>query len=326
MADDQFGRLHVDQIFVESAVTVEQVEQVPEQEVPQVEDSAAADAAFAAGFAEARGEEPAPEATANVEQKVEEPTHSSEEVKAEGEPAPQGDEQAKGDEPLIAGMTEEQMKQLLLKAGMVDEVREQLERRVEKAFGVIGEVNDRVKKLQERPAGGAPLKLNAESFKRTGSQYPEMLADLAEDRNETQGSAAPVRGPAGVDPTQVDQIVEQRVSAATEKITREVNYGLVKLQHKDFDEVRNSSDFRLWVANVLPKEEAAQLGSSWDAPFIVEKVSQFKSWREKAQQSKQSRRERLEAAISPTGGSTPKSQPSETDSFLAGFAAVRGGR
>lgn len=265
-------------------------------------------------FAEARGEEPpasvdpapAPEAAAGPE---------AEQEAQQADPVEQ-----KQEETLLAGLNEEQIKNLFNKVGTVDE----LNGRIEKVFSKLGEFNRTIGELKQHAQSSSGVKLSADKLKRLSSEFPEMAQMIAEDLSEALQGAGGSQAPA-FDPSQVDQLVSDRLSAVEKKINEEMEKRWLKRQHRDWESVVQSDDFNLWKDNVLPKDEADQLNGSWDADYISEKLTDFKSWRDKAKQSKETKQKRLEAAIAPKGEAAGHgSAMDEEAAMAAAFKAVRG--
>jgi hypothetical protein len=285
--------------------------QVTEAQTQETE--AQQEAAFAAGFAEARGDEPPAEAPA-AESKTE-----AEETQTE---AAQTEEPAKP-QPVLAGLTEEEIKSLLAKAGEVDGIKAETDQRVRQVFGKLGEINALVQQLQQSRSQSTGVKLAPEGLKRLHAEFPEMAQMLVEDLNEALAGTS--QAAATVDPTAVDTLVTERLTTLEEKLSAEMEKRWLKRQHKDWEQVVASTDFKLWKDNVLPKAEAEQLATSWDADYIAEKLTDFKDWKAKAAAATQNKQKRLEAAITPQGaGSTGQNSLNEDEAFLAGFKAVRG--
>lgn len=264
------------------------------------------DSAFAAGFNEARGDEPpADELAAAPEPQASE---DAPETPAAEEPAPQ--------QTLIAGLTEEQVKALLLKAGEVDTLAE----RIEKSFGKFGELNRTIQQLQQQRSGG---QLSAASLKRLSEEFPEMAEMLASDLNEALSGTGGAGQPA-FDPDQFDQVLSARVADIKIGLEREMEKRLLKREHRDWETVVTSDDFKLWRANVLPAEESERLGNSWDSEFIADKLTEFKAWKGKAAASKENKQKRLEAAVTPRGDAGGPPTLNDDEAFLAGFKNARG--
>lgn len=283
------------------------------EEIQQEVDVSQQDLAMEAAFAEARGDEPP----------AEEPKAAGEPAPAESEQQPdaQVDEQQPAEEAqppvLIAGLTEDQLKAALLKVGQVDELNGQLR----KAFGRMGELQGHIQQLQKSGSGG--VKLSADKLKRLSSEFPEMAQMIAEDLSEALGSGG---GPA-FDPSQVDQLVSERLTAAEEKIQKEMEKRWLTRQHKDWQQVVASDDFNLWVQNVLTEEEAEQFVNSWDAEYVSEKLSEFKRWNQQsidAKRSKEEKQKRLESAVTPSGTrSEPNATMTEDEAMDAAYRASR---
>jgi hypothetical protein len=251
------------------------------------------EAAFEAGFAEARGDEPpTPEPVA------EEPVAAEPEPEATPEP-----------EIVFAGLTEEQLKTALAKAGEVDELKSQ----VRQLFGRFGEVNS---KLQSQNT--QPVKVTAAQLKRLQANFPEFADDLAEDLS---GLVLGGTSQSAFDPTELKGEFETRLK----EIQKASEIKLLRMKHRDWEIVRDSSEFALWE-QTLPDTERQELMSSKDAIYVSEQLDTFKAWRDKAQVATVKKRNRLENAVTPQG--VPPTGPTtinDDDAFMSGFKAVRRG-
>lgn len=267
-----------------------------EEVLEQQENTQEDDAAFDAGFAEARGEEL--------------PTQPEPEKRAEESTAPVEAEQPAQEpvveEPLYAGMTESQLKAALAKVGEVDEVKQQ----VRQAFGKLGELNQKLMAAQT-----ATAKLSPGQLKRMTEEFPEIAKILEEDL-----SSLSIGGQQTFDPSPL----QSEFKTQLEKIKAEQEVKLLTMAHRDWREATSSDDFKVW-AQTLPQDERQKLNDSWDALYLSDKITEFKSWKEKAQTSTQQQKQnRLAAAVTPTG--VPKATPTtinDDDAFMAGFRSVR---
>ena len=99
---------------------------------------------------------------------------------------------------------------------------------------------------------------------------------------------------------------------------------MLSMLHRDWQTVRQSDDFVLWE-NQLPEAERIELNASEDPLFVADKFDTFKEWRSKSQEVKQSKQQRLAAAVILICGvfATPAAV-NDDDAFLAGFTQVRG--
>lgn len=290
-------------------------EQVDELEVveqqPETQTEVDAEASFAAGFARARGEEvpAAPEVKPEPEEQAAPEEQATEE-------APPVESAAEADQPLFAGLTEEQFKNVVAKANEVDA----LKGHTEKAFGKIGELVKKLTALEQIKAGG--MKVSPDGLKRTAAAFPEMARDLAEDLNEILAQSG--GGAAGVNAEQVEQTVSARVAEEVTKVRQGMQDQFLTFLHKDWKQVVRSTDYDLWTKNVLKAEDAQALENSEDALFVADKLTEFKAWKEKVAQSRTSKTKRLEAAVQPTGDAVPSYQPSADEAFVRGFKRARG--
>ena len=266
------------------------------------------DAAFAAGFAEARGDEPPAE---EAKQEEQQPEEVAEEVKQE---EAQPEEVAEA-EPVTAGLTDAQLTSLLAK---VPELENATADQIRKVYGKIGEMQGALNALKANGSGGkARLVVNENDP--VYDDFPEfkrMLAGL---------SVEGVSGGAEFDPASIEPILEQRTKAVREEVSREMEQKLLTLQHRDWQSVVSGDDFKVW-SQTLDAETQSKLGESWDAMYLGEKIGEFKEWRDRTKNVSQTRQNRLQAAVVPQG--TPAVAPqslNEDDAFLAGWKSARNG-
>lgn len=276
--------------------TPDVTEQATEQATAEVETTAEAeaaapvndDAAFEAGFNEAKGIEPPP---------APEP---------EPEPAPKQ---------VIAGMTEEQVKALLEKAAEVDKLREQQA----KVFGSLGSLKQSIDALRNQPKPTATqVQITKDKLSRLGQMFPEMAEMLAEDLNGvlTGGAAA------AVDTSKFEQEFEQKLQTKLEATQQQFEAKVLTLMHPDWKQIVAADEFGKWKQSLAP-EVMAELDSSWDAEFIGSKIAEFKDWKSKTATSQQQKRSRLEQAITPRGTPNPPAM-TDDDAFIRGFKEARG--
>lgn len=218
-------------------------------------------------------------------------------------------------EPLIAGYTEEQLKEMFQRVSEIDKIRE----RENKVFGTLGNMKQAIDALRNQPApqqGG--VKLNAGALKRLESEFPEMAELLREDLSDAfTGSQS---GPSSVD---LERIFTERLSQQQRESARGFEVRLVRMKHKDWDKVIHTPEFAQWKGSLRP-DELRIVNDSWDADEVSESLDRFKSWRDTAVQNRQNRQAKLNAAITPKGGRQSASSM-EQDPFVAGFKSVRGG-
>lgn len=254
-------------------------------EVVEPQQETSDDAAFEAGFNSAQGIE------------------EEKQPEVEPEPEPQ--------EATFAGFKESEIKEMFAAV-------EALKQRESKIFGSMGALKQSVDSIRNQQTTSAPVKFTPDKLKRLSKEFPEIAQMLAEDLSE----ALPSSGPSAT--VNFDEMVEQKVQTRLSEASRALETRLLSMQHRDWQQVVQSSEFTGWK-ETLPEEVKSELDNSWDATFIGEKISEFKEWKTKSTQVKQTNQQRLAAAVVPTRGTAAvKPAPSETDAFYAGFKAVRG--
>lgn len=262
------------------------------------------DAAFTAGFADARGEQPPAEAEPEVTPDAQE--EPAPEVQEE-EPKPQEQEETPPE--LFAGLTREQLMESLAKAAKAEE-------ETRKAFGKIGELQRTIQGLQQSGNGQA-VEITKEDFEDLAEDYPDLAEKIARGLNGKLKVGAAAQAPA-FDPSEFDS----RIEAAKQELEQKYEMKLLGLQHPDWKDVASSNDFQVWKGT-QPQEVQLELDNSWDAAFLSNALTQFKGWRDQSKQIKQERSSRLEAAVTPQGAPA-KAGLNEDDAFQAGWKAVRG--
>jgi hypothetical protein len=293
------------------------------------EDAAAEDAAFAASFAETRGEEaPQPETPASVA--------------PEPEVAPEGDEQAQGDgeppapEPpadqpkLFAGLTEDQIAAALARSGS-------LQTTVDKMAGRIGQLMQQIEGLRTNPptTQQAQKALDLKLEKLSGA-FPELANLLREDLQGLAGGGSPAGDlpaatPAGITQEQFDAALAERLKATQAEMNEKLEVKVLTILHPDWNKIIRTNEFALWRDNVLGSEQGRALMTSEDSAFISEKLTEFKNWRTAAAEPTPTptpkptvRTARLSNAILPTGGTTPTQPPmTEEAAFISAFNKER---
>jgi hypothetical protein len=298
----------------------EQQEELTAEQLSQAE--AEESAAFAASFGEeARGEEPPvkdPEQT--------EGTDGQAQAQAEDVTDPleaKAEEQAEADDgpAAKAGVTEEQLMSMLAKLPKIEEGEQMTAAEIRKLHGKFGEINRALQELQKNGTGKPALNLATAKFKRLQENFPELAEMLAEDLNESAEL-----GSSGAPDVQalVDEKVQGIRTELETKMEQKMQMSLLKIQHRDCFDIYQSDDFKVWK-QTLPAEEQQKIEDSWDAEYLGQKLTEFKSWRDNKSQGSEKRRSRLERAITPKGVSTAAKPGAmtEEDGFNAAFKTKR---
>lgn len=210
---------------------------------------------------------------------------------------------------LIAGFTEDQVKELLQKAAEVD----QLKARESKMFGTLGSLKQAIDAVRNQPQApqGGQVRISG-ALKRLSAEFPEMAALLSEDLNEAlQGQ------------TQAGGIDQQAFRSELERSSKDMETKLLTMAHKNWRQDVQTPEFAQWKGT-LPPDELHIVNDSWDAVSVSAALDKFKEWRSAATQTKQVRQNRLEAAITPKGNRQPAPSMSDEDAFVQGFKSARG--
>ena len=195
-----------------------------------------------------------------------------------------------------------------------DQIRDLFEQNNQRLFGKIGEINREVKRLEElarasvQPVEYKPIEVKSEMFSNMREEFGDDFAEaLAKDLSQI-----PLAQQNGIDQTQIDYIIEQRIAA----IENNFEMKLVARDHPDWESVAQSQDFIGWK-NQLPIDIRDRLDSSWDSGFISAAISAYKRDKTLHQEEQNKKHKRLEEAVLPT--STGGFDDSYDDDFEAGF-------
>ena len=269
-----------------------------EEQIKQDEDD------FLSGFKEVRSsdEHVSPEQKKEANPESQSVAEESQEVKKQ---------EPEQELPVIAGLTESEIKNLFTRVSKLDE----LEAQVRKANGKIGELNGKLQefstKPQAQPTQSAPAaKFDDESLSQWANDYPELVA-IAEKRAleiaEEKFKAIQVPDP----------------QAIKSEIYRETQMELMDTLHEGWREKIASEDFNLWI-NAQPDSVRQVFQTTERAKDLSGILSGFESWKKNVADRGAKNKQRLEAALTPDGAPSrgPKA-PSDEDEFIAGFRSIR---
>ena len=248
-----------------------------------------------------------------VEQAFDEGVNQSLGLKDEGIAENQAEQPAPA---LIAGMTEDELKALLDKAKLVDQLQGEFTQFRDKAFGTIGNLKQQLGELSQSRAGQAQV--SADSFK--------ALTDYFGDDSLAQALAQDLSGISigGGQPVDIDAVLNERVS----QIQIEFEKKLLSFSHPDWQDIAatdesgafTNPEFVTWVNSLKPEAKQVVL-DSYDAVSLSRALSSFKDWRSKKAESAAQKEHRLQDAIQPGGRSGPATKSSE-DYFSQGLKKV----
>lgn len=185
------------------------------------------------------------------------------------------------------------------------------EKEIRQLHGKFGEVNKALQELKSSNSGTANVRVTADQFKRLGQEFPEIAEMLAEDLagmslNASGGNFNP-------------EFMQSEVAKVRDEMNQTMQKNLLTIQHRDWAKVVGSGEFGKWKQS-LPAEDQQQLDNSWDAMYLGEKITDFKSWRDKTNNTQQQRNTRLANAILPkTSNNVSRGLMTEEDAFAAQF-------
>lgn len=291
------------------------VEQTPEQ----------VSASRSAGFNKVRGLNPPTESTPDKpdDPKQEETETTVTETTKETE--------AKADEPKeepIAGLglTPSEVKAQLASIGELRSSFDAKERKLQGQMGSLkSEFLEIVKSAKtETPATVARVNATLKNLRAAG--YDDMADVLEKDFAEiTTAPAVSVDAEAikaQFETTLNTKLAEE--SAKYEKQRVAVEARRLLRAHPDLPSIRATSDFQIW-RDLQPLEVRNAIGSSTDSDFMIDQISAFKGWKQKADptEKKQKNAARLEGNVTPQGSPSPTpSEPTAKEARARGFNKV----
>lgn len=291
-----------------------------ENQTGQVETTQVDNQSEAAGFASLFNDEPTETPAGNEQTQTPEPAEAAQ------EPAPP---------PKLAQITEEQYADLLARAAAVDELKAELGKKVDTAFGKIGEVNRLIASLQQSTPAGEAISLNDDDLAELSSEFPEIAAMTAKGLNRVLSR---LKGTGGASPD-IESLVQQRLAPVMEslptRVEAMVSEKLLAKEHGDWRAIVGKPDekteYREWLSK-QPTEYQKTVSETYDSVVIGESLTRFKAEQAKAQaaaeearkkaEAANQRKSRFEAAATPRGmpGNTPM-ESDETAGFRAAFAS-----
>lgn len=227
------------------------------------------------------------------------PTETPEAPAAEPTPAP---------EPEIeyAQLTKAEYEQLRSRAALVEEIKAAQEKSFGTAFGKIGGIERRLQEIASAPS----VEIDQADIDALKDDFPPLAAALQKVKSLR---AIPT---GGIDPSRLDELVQQRIAPALDRINvtveQTVEKRLLTRQHPDWQTVVATPEFAAFT-QTLPATEQQQLANSWDSDFIGGVLTRFKT----AKPAKQTT-SRFDAAVAPRGtGGTKSNVQSEEEAFEA---------
>jgi hypothetical protein len=116
-----------------------------------------------------------------------------------------------------------------------------------------------------------------QAWKDLEEDFPEYAKALANVRNELTEKTAELGGRIP-DPEKFKAQMDEEVEARIETIRRQMETKLVKMAHKDLDQIKVSPDFKAFV-QALPPDKQSKL-NSWNSEDAIEILDLYKSERD----------------------------------------------
>lgn len=309
----------------EEIVTSEVTTTKDEPKPLTVEEEAAADDDFAAGFNTAQGDEPHAETR---------PPEKTEEVDPEKKEEPAKPEVEDLEVPGL-GMKASEVKAALARAGEVETtLRAELNTVRDSAMGRLGNLQQALDALKKNPATGQPKKVTIEQLKGIAGEFPELAELLASDL-----SSLVLEGQSGtVDMAAVEAAADARAQAKVDAMEQRLT---LTARHHDWRQVKKTPEWTEWKAT-LPAEAVEILRTSTDGSELAEAFDDFKAWKangKKAPEAAPSKSEaeiaeekekakRIAANLQPRGNGNAATSAllSDDDAFTEGFKSIAGQR
>jgi hypothetical protein len=225
-----------------------------------------------------------------------------------------GEEESEGEEPpeepIIEefGMTASQLRERLAQIDQIDAIKQRIETDFSKVYGKFGEVQ---RVLQQQ----GPGRLNKVALKRIREEFPELASRLEEDLADSIGAAGPA--------PDFKELVEERLQQVSTDLIKRYEERLLARDHPDYKKIATDPDFDKWIAEAADEDTKKQIRESTDSIWLSGRLTEFKEWRQKREESTKSSAKRLERAVAPEGRAPRSPKRTDYDDFLAGFKSAR---
>lgn len=200
---------------------------------------------------------------------------------------------------------------------------DKLKERDAKVFGHLGNLKQQLEEFRTRLPQGAPqsaFEVTDEDFAELQTDYPDLAAAMKNVLNRAFSRGVPPAD-AGVpeQPGAVSPAAPPAVSRTSDAVAMAQDE--LTVRHEDWREVAASPEFQAWKATLSPARREIAEGS-WSVQAVSTLLDEFKAHQAQAQQQKQARQSRLEAAVTPRGRTQATPAQTQEDAFRAGFERV----
>jgi hypothetical protein len=210
-----------------------------------------------------------------------------------------------------AQITEDEYATLKARAELIEQIKATQEKSLGTAFGKIGGLERQLKSFSE----GKQVQIKPESIAAVRDISPE-FADALEQLNGMRSIAG---GPAEIDESRIDALVQQRMAPALQK----VELRLLAKDHPDWQQVDKDPKFAEWIAAqpAAFQTQLLQASQTYDSEAVSAAMSAFKQARSKTApvvDTAAQRKARIAAAVTPRGAGGIAA-PNQLDDLMAGF-------
>ena len=111
--------------------------------------------------------------------------------------------------------------------------------------------------------------------------------------------------------------IDGRIAAGVKKITQENAIEQLAEDHPDFQTVRDTTEFKTWLAAKTP-EFQNRFKTTWNPAVVSKALTEYKTAQAAVEAAKQKKQGRLEAALTPRGvpqTNGPSTIPDEEGAF-----------
>jgi len=214
--------------------------------------------------------------------------------------------------PKYAQITESQFQDLMNRAATVDEMKASLDKSFGTAFGKIGGIERVLNQIQS--SGGQAVEVTSEDFAELRQEFPELAELQAKGLNKVLSK---LKGPGNSDA--IEKMVADRVAEFRQQT---IDASLDAIVDGDWMAEVKSDRYKNWIGTQAQEVQAlADSNALRDASRLMRLFAASKT----APSAKpiSSRKQQLEAAISPKGAGGPAISPTGDDDFSSGFQTGR---
>lgn len=226
--------------------------------------------------------------------------------------------------PRYAQLTEAQVQDLLSKATAIDEIRADTKKKLDSAFGTIGNLKQVIDRLQTETQSGKPVELTAADVAEISADYPELGESTLKVLQRLAGKLKGT-GAAPFDESRIDQRVLQHLNPAMgnleDTIRNKIAAEELEETYPNWREIAGApnqdTEFRRWL-KTQPDGYGDKVFNSNRAKIIGDAIAKFMTTKKPVAKPGGNRNDRLAEAIAAksTGG---HANDAPEDDFDAGF-------